>query len=157
VSIVRSSRGLKRALELASSFGGGVLVEKYIEGREITIGILDGKVLPTIEIRPRKGFYDYKAKYTKGMTDFLVPAPIPKAVDRRAAREALAAYRALGCRGAARVDLMLGKSGTPYVLEVNTVPGMTELSLLPRAAQAAGMDYPALVEGILKGAGLNKF
>lgn len=157
VSIVKSRSGLKKALELAGSFGGGVLVEKYIEGREITIGILDGAVLPTIEIRPRKGFYDYKAKYTKGMTDFLVPAPIAKAVDKRAAREALAAYRALGCRGAARVDLMLAKNGTPYVLEVNTVPGMTELSLLPRAAEAAGMDYPALVEEILKGAGLDKF
>ncbi|MBZ0220779.1 MAG: D-alanine--D-alanine ligase [Candidatus Methylomirabilis sp.] len=158
VSIVKGRSGLKKALELAESFRGGVLVEKYIEGRELTIGILDGTALPTIEIRPRKGgFYDYKAKYTKGMTDFLVPAPIAKAVDKRAAKEALAAYRALGCSGAARVDLMLGGNGTPYVLEVNTVPGMTELSLLPRAAEAAGMDYPALVEEILKGAGLDKY
>lgn len=157
VSIVKGRSGLKKALELAGSFGGGVLVEKYIEGRELTIGILDGTVLPTIEIRPRKGFYDYKAKYTKGMTEFLVPAPIPKAIDKRAAREALAAYRALGCSGAGRVDLMLGRNGAPYVLEVNTVPGMTELSLLPRAAEAAGMDYPTLVEEILKGAGLDKF
>lgn len=157
VSIVRKAAGLKKALQYAEGFGSGVLVERFIEGRELTVAILDGKALPTIEIRPRKGFYDYKAKYTKGMTDFLVPAPLKKPVDRRVAREALAAYAALGCSGAARVDVILDKKGTPYVLEVNTIPGMTNLSLFPRAAAAVGMDYPALVEEMLKGAGLDKF
>ncbi|HEY4706839.1 MAG TPA: D-alanine--D-alanine ligase [Thermodesulfobacteriota bacterium] len=157
VSIVRKPAALKKAVAYAEGFGGGVLIERFVEGRELTVAILDGKVLPTIEIRPRKGFYDYNAKYTKGMTEFLVPAPLKKSVDRRVAREALAAYESLGCSGAARVDVMLDKLGTPYVLEVNTIPGMTSLSLFPMAAAAAGMDYPALCEEMLKGAGLDKF
>jgi len=157
VSIVKKSSGIKRAVEGAMRFGGGVLIEKFIEGRELTVSILDGRALPTIEIRPKKGFYDYTAKYTKGATDFVVPAPLKKSVDNRVAKEALAAYNALGCSGAARVDVMLDKKETPYEFEVNTIPGMTNLSLFPRAAAAAGMDYPALVEEMLKGAGLNKF
>lgn len=157
VSIVRKPAALKKAVAYAEGFGGGVLIERFVEGRELTVAILDGKVLPTIEIRPRKGFYDYNAKYTKGMTEFLVPAPLKKSVDRSVAREALAAYESLGCSGAARVDVILDKLGTPYVLEVNTIPGMTSLSLFPRAAAAAGMDYPALCEEMLKGAGLDKF
>ncbi len=157
VSIVRKPAALKKAIECAEGFGGKVLIERFIEGRELTVAILDGRVLPTIEIRPRKGFYDYNAKYTKGMTEFLVPAPISRSVDRKVAKEALAAYSALGCSGAARVDVMLDRKGTPYVLEVNTIPGMTNLSLFPRAAAAAGMDYPALCEEMLKGAGLDKF
>lgn len=157
VSIVRKDSGLKAALREAVRFGGPVLIEKYIEGRELTVSILDDRVLPTIEIRPKKGFYDYAAKYTKGMTEFLVPAPIPAAVDRKAARESLKAYEALGCRGAARVDVMLDARGIPFVLEVNTIPGMTELSLFPKAAEAAGMDYGTLVEEMLKGAALGKF
>jgi len=114
-------------------------------------------VLPTIEIRPKKGFYDYTNKYTKGMTEFIVPAAITKSAEKKVAKESLKAYEALGCSGAARVDVILDDKGTPYVLEVNTIPGMTELSLFPRAAEAAGLDYPALVEEMLKGAGLNKF
>jgi len=157
VSIVKKEAGLKAALREASKFPGPVLVEKYISGRELTVSILDGRALPTIEICPKKGFYDYTNKYTKGKTEFIVPAPIPKGVDKKAVKEALKAYEALGCRGAARVDVMLDKSGVPYVLEVNTVPGMTELSLFPRAAQAAGLGYPALVEEMLMSAGLDKF
>lgn len=157
VSIVKKEAGLKPALREAARFGGPVLIEKYVLGRELTVSILDGRVLPTIEIRPKKGFYDYTAKYTKGMTEFVVPADIPKQADRKVAKESLKAYEALGCKGAARVDVILDSKGTPFVLEVNTIPGMTELSLFPRAAQAAGLDYPALVEEMLKGAGLNKF
>jgi D-alanine-D-alanine ligase len=157
VSIVNKDSGIKAALREASRFGGPVLIEKYIKGRELTVSVLDGKVLPTIEIRPRKGFYDYTAKYTKGMTEFVVPAPMAKATEKKVAREALKAYEALGCSGAARVDVMLDSKGTPFVLEVNTIPGMTELSLFPRAAEAAGLDYATLVEEMLFGAGLNKF
>lgn len=157
VSIVKKDSGLRTALKEAARFGGPVLIEKYISGRELTVSILDGKVLPTIEIRPKKGFYDYTAKYTKGMTEFVVPAPISKSLDKKVAKESLKAYEALGCKGAARVDVILDSRGTPFILEVNTIPGMTELSLFPRAAQAAGLDYPALVEEMLKGAGLNKF
>jgi len=157
VSIVKKEAGLKPALKEAARFGGPVLIEKYVSGRELTVSILDGKVLPTIEIRPRKGFYDYTAKYTKGMTEFVVPAGISRSADKKVAKESLKAYEALGCKGAARVDVILDSKGVPFVLEVNTIPGMTELSLFPRAAQAAGLDYPALVEAMLKGAGLNKF
>jgi D-alanine-D-alanine ligase len=157
VSIVKKEAGIKAALKEAARFGGPVLVEKYIEGRELTVSILDGRVLPTIEIRPKKGFYDYTNKYTKGMTEFVVPAPLAAPAGKKVAKEALKAYEALGCKGAARVDVILDAKGTPYVLEVNTIPGMTELSLFPRAAEAAGLDYPALVEEMLKGAGLNKF
>ncbi len=157
VSIVMKDSGLKAALKEALKFSGPVLIEKYIKGRELTVSILDGRVLPTVEIRPRKGFYDYANKYTKGATEFVVPAPMTKTVEKRVAKEALAAYWALGCSGAARVDVMLDAKGTPFVLEVNTIPGMTELSLFPRAAEAAGLDYPSLVEEMLFGAGLNKF
>lgn len=157
VSIVRKEAGLKAALKEAAKFNGPVLIEKYIKGRELTVSILDGRVLPIIEIRPKEGFYDYTAKYTKGMTEFVVPAPIAKTAEKKVAKEALKAFEALGCSGAARVDVILDARGTPFVLEVNTIPGMTELSLFPRAAEAAGLDYPALVEEMLKGAGLNKF
>lgn len=157
VSIVRKEAGLKAALKEAAKFGGPVLIEKYIKGRELTVSILDGRVLPIIEIRPKEGFYDYTAKYTKGMTEFVVPAPIAKTAEKKVAKEALKAFEALGCSGAARVDVILDARDTPFVLEVNTIPGMTELSLFPRAAEAAGLDYPALVEEMLKGAGLNKF
>jgi len=157
VSIVKKDSGLKAALKEALRFGGPVLIEKYIKGRELTVSILDGRVLPIIEIRPKEGFYDFAAKYTKGMTEFVVPAPIAKTAEKKVAKEALKAFEALGCSGAARVDVILDARGTPFVLEVNTIPGMTGLSLFPRAAEAAGLDYPALVEEMLKGAGLNKF
>lgn len=157
VSIVKKDSVLKAALNEAGKFDGPVLIEKYVKGRELTVSILDGRILPTIEIRPKKGFYDYTNKYTKGMTEFVVPAEISKSLDKKVAKESLKAYEALGCKGAARVDVILDDKGTPFVLEVNTIPGMTELSLFPRAAQAVGLDYPALVEEMLKGAGLNKF
>jgi len=155
VSIVRKKTELERALRNAGKFGPGVIVEEYIEGRELTVSILDGVVLPVIEIRPREGFYDYRAKYTKGLTEFIVPANLKKAVEKRVKKEALAAYDAIGCSGAARIDVML-RGTVPYVLEANTVPGMTELSLFPRAARHAGIGYPELVEKMLLGAGLNK-
>lgn len=157
VSVVRKKAELKDALKKAGSYGGAVIVEEFIEGRELTVSILDGKVLPIIEIRPKEGFYDYKAKYTKGMTEFVCPAKLDKKTEKKVIKESLAAYEALGCKGAARVDVMLGKKGSPYVLEVNTIPGMTELSLFPRAAQSVGLDYPKLVQEMLRGAGVDKF
>ncbi len=156
VHIVRKRSSLEGAMREAAVHGAEILVEQYIEGRELTVSILDGEVLPLIEICPREGFYDFTAKYTKGKTDFKVPAKLKKTLERRVTREALAAYKALGCAGAARVDVMVDGKDVPYVLEVNTIPGMTELSLFPRSAACAGMDYPAVVERMLKGAGLNK-
>lgn len=156
VSIVRKKTEIPKAIAEATRHGGPVLIEEFIEGRELTVSILDGRVLPIIEIRPKEGFYDYKAKYTKGMTEFTCPAKLKKSVEKRVATEALGAYKALNCMGAARVDVMLDSKESPYVLEVNTIPGMTELSLYPRSAAAAGMNYPKLVEEMLLGVGLNK-
>ncbi|MBI5561841.1 MAG: D-alanine--D-alanine ligase [Deltaproteobacteria bacterium] len=156
VSIVRSKAALAAAVDSALRYGGAALAEEFIEGRELTVSILNGRVLPTIEIRPREGFYDFHAKYTKGATGFLVPAPLSALAGKRVAACGLGAYAALGCSGAARVDVMLDANSVPYALEVNTIPGLTELSLFPRAAAAAGLDYPALVEEMLLGAGLNK-
>jgi D-alanine-D-alanine ligase len=157
VSIVVKKSEAAGAVKEAARHGNAVLVEEYIKGRELTVSILDGVLLPIIEIRPREGFYDYTNKYTRGRTDFLVPARLGKTLQKRVERESLAAYNALGCAGAARVDVMLGARERPYVLEVNTIPGMTELSLYPRAAEASGLSYPALVEKMLKGAGTDKF
>jgi len=156
VSIVEKKAGLEAAIRTARKVCPEVIAERYILGRELTVAILDSVALPIIEILPKEGFYDYRAKYTRGVTDFVVPAVLKKAVERRVVKESLRAYELLGCEGAARVDVMLDASGTPYVLEVNTIPGLTELSLFPRAARAAGLDYPALVERMLKGAGLDK-
>lgn len=157
VSIVGKRTEAAGAVKEAARHGNAVLVEEYIKGRELTVSILDGVLLPIIEIRPREGFYDYTNKYTRGKTDFLVPARLGRTLQKRVGRESLAAYNALGCAGAARVDVMLSAKEAPYVLEVNTIPGMTELSLYPRAAEAAGLGYPALVEKMLKGAGTDKF
>ncbi|GAB4250246.1 MAG: D-alanine--D-alanine ligase [Candidatus Methylacidiphilales bacterium] len=126
------------------------MVEQMILGREFTVGILDDKALPVIEIRPEGGFYDYKHKYTPGMTQYLCPAPIALEVETELRRVALAAHRALGCEVYSRVDLMLDENNVPWVLEINTIPGMTETSLLPKAAAVAGLSYAALCERILQ-------
>lgn len=156
VSIVRSKAAVLQAVQTAQRFGAQALAEEFIEGRELTVSILNGRVLPIIEILPKDGFYDYKAKYTKGATVFVVPAVLGSATAKRVVVEASDAYTALRCSGAARVDVMLDAKNKPYVLEVNTIPGLTELSLFPRAAAQAGLDYPSLVEEMLLGAGLNK-
>ncbi len=155
VSIVRKKAELSGAVKKARRYGRSVIVESFIRGRELTVSILDGRTFPVVEIRPKEGFYDYRSKYTKGMTEFVVPAPLGKRVEKRVLKAALDTYRAMGCRGAARVDMVLGIDSTPYVLEINTVPGMTETSLLPMAAAAAGMSYKRLVESMLLSARLD--
>jgi D-alanine-D-alanine ligase len=157
ISVVRKKAGLKAAIAAAKAYGSGVVIEEFIEGRELTVAVLDKEALPVIEIRPKGGLYDYKAKYTSGMTDFVVPAKLKKSAEAEVKRQALLAYNSLGCSGAARVDIMLSKRGLPYVLEVNTVPGLTELSLFPKAAAAAGITYKGLVERMLMGASTGKF
>ncbi|MDD2676330.1 MAG: D-alanine--D-alanine ligase [Methylacidiphilaceae bacterium] len=127
-----------------------VVAESYIEGRELTVGILGEELLPIVEIRPKTGFYDYRNKYTTGASDYLCPAPLAPGQARAAAEAALAGYRALGCTVYGRVDLFLDADGKPWVLEVNTIPGMTETSLLPKAAQAAGIAFPQLCERVLR-------
>lgn len=157
VTVVRKKAALKEAVKEARRHSGDVFAEEFIEGPELTVAVFEGRAFPVIEIRPKEGLYDYRAKYTPGLTDFLVPAPLRKGTEKRVVAEALAAYSALGCSGAARVDIMLGAEDKPFVLEVNTIPGMTETSLLPKAAAAAGMSYRDLVEEMLENAGLGKF
>ncbi|MBI5235341.1 MAG: D-alanine--D-alanine ligase [Deltaproteobacteria bacterium] len=149
VSVVRKKKELAPAIKEAHRHGPEILIESYIKGRELTVAILDGQALPIVEIRPRSGFYDYNAKYTKGLTDFIAPAALQKTEAAGVVKHALAAYNALGCSGGARVDVMLSEAARPYVLEVNTIPGLTEMSLFPRAASAVGIDYPSLVERML--------
>lgn len=120
------------------------LVEERIVGREVTIGILDGVALPVVEVRPRSGAYDYRSKYTAGETEYLCPAPFDAEVTARLQVAGVAAFEAVGGRDYARVDVMVREDGEPFVLEVNTLPGMTETSLLPKAAAAAGIDFGAL-------------
>ena len=144
-------RGVSEALEMDDL----VLIEEFIEGDEVTVGVLEGEVLPVIQVVPKSGFYDYESKYTAGQTEYLLPAPQSEEITRRLQQAALKAYHALDCRGGARVDFMI-RNNEIYCLEVNTIPGMTETSLLPKAAGHAGISFAELTERILAGAGLRK-
>jgi len=149
VSIVRDRREVPAALELARRHRGPTLVEAYVPGAEVCVGILDEEVLGSIEIRPATAFYDYDAKYKRNDTQYLVPAPMPAATLQRVEAAALAAHRALGCSGYSRVDLRVDESGAPFLLEVNTLPGMTSHSLIPKIAAHRGITYADLCERIL--------
>jgi D-alanine-D-alanine ligase len=150
VSIVRAEASVDAALEKAMEFGERVIIEKYIPGKEIQVGVLNGRVLGSVEVRPKFEFYSYEAKYTPGMTEYILPPEVDSVVLQKAERTALSAHLALGCRGATRVDLMVDDEGNDCVLEVNTIPGMTETSLLPKIARMSGLDFPSLLEEILK-------
>src|SRR5262249_40382808 len=130
-------------------------VERYVKGTEVHVGVLDGRVLGAIEVVPRSGLYDYTAKYTVGMTEYVCPPRLPATRVRGVMNLAERAARALGCTGACRVDLLVTEGENEYVLEVNTLPGMTPTSLLPKIAAAAGIDYASLCETILAGARLH--
>jgi D-alanine-D-alanine ligase len=151
VSLVKSETGFKQAVETAFSYSSRAIVEKYIEGKEIHIGILNDKVLGGVEVKPSLEFYNYEAKYTPGLTEYILPPEIDSRAYERTKAAAISAHIALGCKGATRVDLRVDIEGKPYVLEVNTIPGMTETSLLPKIASLAGFDFPALIEEIIKG------
>jgi D-alanine-D-alanine ligase len=152
VSIVESPADLSAAIALARRYHGPIIVEEYIAGTEVFVGILDGVVLGSVEVRPAVKFYDYDAKYKRTDTQYLLPPQLPADVISRCESHALAAYTALGCSGHARPDLRIDRSGDPFVLEVNTLPGMTKTSLMPKIAKAAGIDYPTLCEKILASA-----
>lgn len=132
------------ALQSVLQFGDRALMEKRILGRELTVGILDDQALPLVEVCPRGGVYDYKRKYTKGQTQYICPAAVSDKVKEVAQELALKAFHAIGGRSYARVDMMVDKEGGCWVLEINTLPGMCETSLLPKAAAAAGISYPEL-------------
>lgn len=152
VSIIRNKKQVKAAFEKCFEYGREIIVEKYIKGKEVQIGILNDKSLGGVEVRPSLEFYNYEAKYTPGLTEYILPPEISERTYRKAKDVALSSHKALGCSGATRVDLIIGKSGNPYVLEVNTIPGMTETSLLPKIARLAGLDFPMLIEEMLKDA-----
>ncbi|MDD5669103.1 MAG: D-alanine--D-alanine ligase [Candidatus Omnitrophica bacterium] len=141
LSIVTSKDSLAHAVEFAFAFDEVILIEEYIKGRELTVGILDDRALPPIEIVPAKGIFDYEAKYSKGMTEYVVPASLPLPVARKVQEAAEHAHRILGCFGYSRVDIILREDNIPFVLEVNTIPGLTQTSLLPKAARVIGIDF----------------
>ena len=155
VSIVRDESQLQAALDKARASHGVVLLEEYVKGREINVGVLDDEALGEVEIRPATEFYDYEAKYVRDDTQYLVPAPITDEERRTLHSLAARAHKALGCHGATRVDLILADSGRAVCLEINTLPGMTDHSLLPKIAAHRGMDYATLVERILDTATLH--
>ena len=148
VYLVRAEAEIAPALGGAAQYAEEILVEELIEGHELTVGILGGEALPIIMIKPKQGFYDFKNKYPwlnpAGAADHYCPAPLAAEVAARVQSLALAAHRALGLRTYSRVDILLDKQEQAFVLEINTIPGMTESSLLPEAAKAAGIDFPQL-------------
>jgi D-alanine-D-alanine ligase len=148
VHIIREASALPAALDDCFQYGDEVLVESFFAGRELTVGIIGGEALPVVEIVPRDGFYDYDHKYTSGASEYFVPAPLTDAESSSVQATARAAHRALGLEVYSRVDILLAPDGSMSVLEINTIPGMTELSLLPKAAAVAGLSFPALCEEI---------
>ena len=149
LSIIKNEDQFKDALEKAFSYDDEVIAERYIPGHEITVGILDGTPLGVVQIKPREGFYNYKAKYTSGRTDYIAPAELPPDLYGKIQLTGIRAHRALGCRDFSRVDLRVDLQGRPWVLEVNTIPGFTKTSLLPKAAAAVGIAFEDLCQRIL--------
>lgn len=148
VHILKDSGGLEAALDDCLQYGPVILAEDFVAGRELTVGILGETALPIVEIVPNEGFYDYAHKYTKGASQYHVPAQLEESLARAVQEAAVAAHRALELEVYSRVDVLLTADGRPSVLEINTIPGMTETSLLPKAAAVVGMDFAALCEHI---------
>jgi len=149
LNVVENEDMLEGALQLAGEFSNEILIEEFIPGRELTVGILGNKALPIVEIIPDDGLYDYDSKYIKGKSEYVVPAEISDKLNRKIQEDALKIYQAIGCRHYARVDFRLNDD-EHYLLEINTLPGLTSTSLLPMAANAAGLDFQALVDTIIK-------
>ena len=155
VAIVHEASALTESVEAALRFDDEVIVERFIKGKEVQVGLLDGRVLGAIEIVPKREFYDYQAKYTPGMTDYFFPARLAPTRYRCVLTLAEKANQAVGCTGAVRIDLIVTEGDNEYVLEVNSLPGMTPTSLLPKIAAGAGYTYDKLVEAILAGASVH--
>lgn len=150
MSAAATAEQLQQALNLAFTYDDAVLVEQWISGREFTVSMLDGQALPVIEMRTPRAFYDYEAKYQSNTTQYLCPAPIDAEQTLSLQQAAMAAFKAVDAKGWGRVDAMMDEHGNFYLLEVNTVPGMTEKSLVPMAAKAAGYSFEQLVAKILE-------
>ncbi|NPA52908.1 MAG: D-alanine--D-alanine ligase [Aquificae bacterium] len=152
VFIVRNRQELEKAVKEAYKLDSKIVIEKYIEGREITVGILNEEPLEIVEILVEEGFYDYKNKYLSTKTKYICPAEIEKNTYQLIKAIAKRSCELLGVKGTARVDFILDKNDTPYLLEINTIPGMTDHSLLPKSALASGLDFDTLIENIIMGA-----
>jgi D-alanine-D-alanine ligase len=150
LKFVKDESEVEEGIIIAQQFSTKALIEKYIPGREITAAILINEALPVLEIVPKSGLYDYKSKYTPGMSEYIVPAKIPEEISAKAQDLALKAFYALGCEGYARIDFRLSNEGELYCLEVNTLPGMTPLSLVPKAAKAVGISFEELIKRIIE-------
>jgi len=150
VTLVRSENQIIPGINKAGEYGDSILIERYVKGRELTVGILGELALPVLELKAAGEFFDYNAKYKDDQTVIHCPADLPENVTERAKEIALAAHRALGCRDVSRVDMILDRDNLPWVLEVNTLPGMTSHSLLPRAAEVAGWSFTGLCEELLR-------
>ena len=159
VEIVKEEKQLDEALANAFKYSRDILVEEFIGGKELTVSMMqkDGEVvaLPVIHIAPHSGTYDYHSKYTKGATEYICPADLDEETTKKVQEISKQAYEVLGCSGVARADVMLDEEGDGYVLEINTVPGMTATSLVPKAAAAAGISFPELCNIILQSASVN--
>lgn len=159
VEIVKEENQLDEALANAFKYSRDILVEEFISGKELTVSMMqkDGEVvaLPVIHIAPHSGTYDYHSKYTKGATEYICPADLDEETTKKVQEISKQAYEVLGCSGVARADVMLDEEGNGYVLEINTVPGMTATSLVPKAAAAAGISFPELCNIILQSASVN--
>jgi D-alanine-D-alanine ligase len=150
LTICSKEEEVESAVAFALEYSDKIIVEDYIAGREVTVGIIDNKALPVLEIKPKHGLYDYECKYTSGMSEYIVPAEIPLDTGKKIQQDALKAFTALGCEGYARVDFRLSEDNVPYCLEVNTLPGMTSTSLVPKMAKAVGISFESLIERIVQ-------
>lgn len=150
LTICNNENEVDDAINLALQFSDKALIEEYIPGRELTVGILDDEVLPVLEIKPKHGLYDYECKYTPGMSEYEVPANLPMEISEKLQKSAITAFNSLGCEGYGRIDFRLNPENEEYCLEINTLPGMTSTSLVPKMAKAVGISFEELVERIVK-------
>lgn len=150
LSICNQFEDLDISIKTAMKYSEEIIIEEYIEGFEITVGILNNKSLPVLEIKPKHSYYDYTCKYTSGMSEYEVPAKFPQPVIEHISNEALLAYNSVGCTSYGRIDFRLSNQHEPYCLEVNTLPGLTSTSLLPKAAKAEGISFTELIDTIIK-------
>lgn len=150
LSVCQSEVEVDAAMNFSFQFSNATLIEEFIDGRELTVGILNGKSLPVLEIRPKHNLYDYECKYTKGMSEYIVPAPIPRELFEQLQKDAEITFKVTGCKGYARTDFKLRNDGSYICFEINTLPGMTSTSLLPKMAKANGMNFTELIDYLIK-------
>lgn len=152
LTVCKSDDDVIPAIKLALKYSDKALIEQFIPGRELTVAVLDGVALPILEIVPKSGLYDYESKYTSGKSEYIVPAPMPEEVRIDIQNQAVNAFKAVGCKCYSRIDFRLTEENKAYCLEINTLPGMTSLSLVPKAANAAGISFEELIDRIVNSA-----